>query len=190
MQRTINLLIVLIAFLILAALCGHLSTSNISSAQTTTKASATGKAHSVIYRVRESRNGQLQSEKLVLRSVNEAGEWRQETIWSTPAAGNGSPQNVQRHSLGESKLLLSPNDVVEGSYFQPLPDDFKEKSQTRQIAGLKAYLIHSEREYLVWDQAISEETGKTSLWSRIVDRERGFEIESEALHVIWGVKNF
>jgi hypothetical protein len=60
----------------------------------------------------------------------------------------------------------------------------------KEICGIKAYMTHNEGGGLILDEAFAEETGMTPLWSHIVNRNSGYEIVSEALHVIWGAKRF
>lgn len=200
MKRAVNRSILSAVVLIVAGVFGYMLASGSSSRQETarrivpdpSKPIATGRAHSVIYRVRESRPGQLQpAEKIVLRSVNENGEWRKETIWPVPA---GAIENRLEGQYGVSRegvrTLIRPDGMVAGSYFQPLSERTRETAQTKQIAGLKAYLVHNETGDLILDEAFSYETGMTPLWTRMVNRLSGVEIESEALHVIWGVKDF
>jgi hypothetical protein len=189
MKRALNRTIVPAAVLILAAVCGYLLPSGFSSSRQTAKQVATGRSHSVIYRVRESRPGQPHVEKIVLRSVNEKGEWRKETIW--PAAGSAIENRLDGTygTSKEGKSLLNSDGIASG-YFQALSEKVRQTAEVKEIAGLKAYVLHGERGYLVVDDAYADETGRTPLWSRIVNRETGFEVESEALHVIWGVKDF
>lgn len=190
MKKALNRPIVPAAVLILAAVCGYLLPLGFSASQQSVKSVATGKAHSVIYRVRESRPGQLQSERIVLRSVNEKGEWRKETIWPTPGGGVENRLDGQYAISKEGKLLVSSNAMVAEGYFQPLSERTRQTAKVKEIAGLKAYLVHSESGDLVLDEAFSDETGMTPLWSHIVNGKTGLEIESEALHIMWGVKNF
>jgi hypothetical protein len=148
-------------------------------------------ANSVIYRVRESRPGQPQVEKIVLRSVNEKGEWRKETIWPMP--GGAVENRLDGQYISKDGQSIKTSDAVSagaGQYFQPISEGTRQTAEVKEIAGLKAYLIHGEGGDLVLDEAFADETGKTPLWSRIVNRKTGIEIESEALQVIWGVKDF
>jgi hypothetical protein len=190
MKRVLNRNILPVAVLILGAVFGFLLPSGFSSSQGTAKRATPGKAHSVTYRVREYRHGQLQVEKIVLRSVNEKGEWRKETIW--PTSGSGVEYRLDGHyalSKG-SKSLISTNGIAAGAYFQTPSETIRQTAEVKEIAGLKAYLIHSENGDLVLDEAFSDETGMTPLWSHIINRKTGLEIVSEALDVIWGVKDF
>lgn len=190
MRRALNRTIMPATVLILAAVCGYLLPLGFSSTEQMAKPLVAGKAHSVIYRVREYRHGQLQGEKIVLRSVNEKGEWRKETIWPAPGGGAENRLDGQYSISKEGKSLISSNGIVAGAYFQPLPETTRQTAEVKNIAGLKAYLIHGEGGDLVLDEAFAEETGMTPLWSHNVNRKTGLKIESEALHVIWGVKDF
>lgn len=199
MRRALKQTTVSAVVLVLAAICGYLLPSAISSTRQIDKRPtaivaqpAPGRAHSVIYRVRESRPGQSQDvEKIVLRSVNEKGEWRKETIWPAPG---GAVENRLDGQYGISKeggkSLLSPNGIAEGWYFQPLSEKTRQTAEVKEIAGLKAYVTQTENGDLLLGEAFSEETGMTPLWIRVVNRKTGVKIESEALHVIWGAKDF
>lgn len=190
MKKTAKQLLASAAIFFFAVVCGYLIPSGFSSSQPLNPAVATGQAHSVIYRVRESRPGQPPIEKIVLRSVNEKGEWRKETIW--PKWGEAGESRLDGHYgiTKEGKKLESSHGIAQGAYFQPFLESVKQTAATKEVAGLRVYLLHSENGDFVLDDAYAEETGKTPLWSRLVNRRTGLEIETEALQVIWGVKNF
>ncbi len=85
---------------------------------------------------------------------------------------------------------MSPDGIATGWYFQPLSERTRQTAEVKEIAGLKTYVIHGEAGDFIRDDAFADETGKTPLWSRTVNRKSGVEIVSEALHLIWGVKDF
>lgn len=190
MKRALNRTVVTVAVVAVGAVCGFLLTLGFSSSHQMANKVPTGKPHSVIYRVRESRPGQPPVEKIVLRSVNEKGEWRKEAIWPTPGSAVENRLDGRYGISNQGKTLISSEGITAGRYFQRLSERTRQTAEVKQIAGLKAYLIHSETGELILDEAFSDETGMTPLWSRIVNRKAGIEIESEAMQVLWGVKNF
>lgn len=190
MKRALKRTIVPVAVVALGAVCGFLLPLSFTSSHQSANQVATGKAHSVIYRVRESRPGQPPVEKIILRSVNAKGEWRKEAIWPTSGDAVENRLDGQYGISNEGRTRISSEGISAGWYFQPLSERTRRTAQVKEIAGLKAYVIHSETSELVLDEAFSDETGMTPLWSRIVNRKAGIEIESEAMQVLWGVKNF
>jgi hypothetical protein len=148
-----------------------------------------GSPHTVIYLVQESLNGNLKSQRVVSRSVNEQGEWYEETLFprngkATAILRDGHYRiNKQTGERALYKTATSSHQCTE------IVDKLKSIKSTVEIAGLTAYVVGGEEDHaagMSFERAYARETGCTPLRIK-VKQDDGFEITYEALQVIFSV---
>ena len=150
-------------------------------------------AHTVIYQVRKYQDGKLKSERIVSRSVNERGEWYEETLF--PKSGKGVALLEDGHYLVDKET--GEKLQVESGTSRTDCSDRAEKirdvaKDTIEIAGLTAYVVGGktdEASGLSYERAYARETGCTPLRVDVKARKGGSEITYEALKVIFAVNS-
>ena len=163
--------------------------ARLSSTQAVQKTGNPVSPHTVIYLVRESMNGKLNSERIVSRSVNDRGEWYEENLY--PKKGNSVAVLEDGHYL----LDQEKGDKVQYKSATPRPGciDWAEKMKahakdTVEILGLTAYVVEAKDNELLYERAYAHETGCTPLRARIKSSD-GLEITYEALQVVFSVNS-
>jgi|GEM_PF-6982975 len=175
--------------LIAATVLVSLAFASLESKTIYSKTKKLGSPHTVIYLVQESMKGILRSERIVSRSVNEQGEWYEETLF--PRNGKATAVLKDGHyrinkQTGEKALYKTP---ASSHQCTEIVDKLSSIKSTIEIAGLTAYVVGGEENRaagMSYERAYARETGWTPLRVKI-KQDDGLEITYEALQVIFSV---
>lgn len=147
-------------------------------------------SHTVIYLAKQYMNGVLKSERVISRSVNERGEWYEETLY--PQKNKGPAILEDGHYIIDQKSgdKVKYNSATAMRDCTGWADKMKTHSkETVQILGLTAYVVGGNEvgdHGLSYERAYAQETGCTPLRVRAKSND-GFEITYEALQIIFSV---
>jgi len=190
-MKSRNLLTVVALVIVL----GYVGLSNRTILSQSTKGISTTKKgvspHTVIYLAKRYRNGVEESQRIVSRSVNESGEWYEETLTAN-ATGKGIAVGEDGHHFIDEKS----GDKTQYKSASPRADctDLVDKikgnaKDTVEIVGLTAYVIGGEEVGgMSYERAYARETGCTPLRVRVKSKD-GYEITYDALKVIFSINS-